>query len=82
MRAVSLFPQLLGEAFARLDVPLRLVHRGDLPCPITPVGLVTTKLQDTGDELGVLRGLDRRAVLAVLVSVIAERRMATSRATP
>ena len=61
---------------------LRLVHRGDLPCPITPVGLVTTKLQDTGDELGVLRGLDRRAVLAVLVSVIAERRMATSRATP
>lgn len=28
MCAVSLFPQLLGEAFARLDAPLRLVHRG------------------------------------------------------
>jgi hypothetical protein len=61
---------------------LRLVHHGELACPFTPVGLVNARLQDVGDDLGILRGLDRRAVVAVLVSVIAERRALTAAASP
>lgn len=61
---------------------LRLVHRGELPCPITPVGVVTHRLQDVADDLDLLRGLDRRAVTAVLVAVISERRAVTRRASP
>ncbi|MEZ4316084.1 MAG: hypothetical protein R3F61_01205 [Myxococcota bacterium] len=53
---------------------LRLVHRGELECPITEIGLATTQLLRLLDELGALRGLDKRGVSAVLVCVIAERR--------
>lgn len=53
---------------------LRAVHRGDLPCPLDHPGLARNGLQHTADLLDHLRGLDARAVTAVLVAVIAERR--------
>ena len=53
---------------------LRVVHRGQLACPITREGLATVNLLRLGDDLGHLRGLDPRAVQAVLVAVLAERR--------
>lgn len=52
----------------------RAVHRGELPCPITRIGLAPTGLLRLGDDLDVLHGLDEPGVRAVLVSVIAERR--------
>lgn len=54
---------------------VRYVHRGQVACPLTPVGLALAGLQDVSDDLlGSLRELDRRAVLAVLAAVLAERR--------
>jgi hypothetical protein len=52
---------------------LKLVHRGELKCPIDRVGLAVNGLLRLGDDLGVLAGLDDRAVRAVLISVLAER---------
>lgn len=52
---------------------LSLVHRGELPCPITAIGLGLTGQLRLLDDLAVLRGLDDKAVLAVLISVLAER---------
>lgn len=57
-----------------LKAILRAVHRGELPCPITQTGLAITGLLRLGDELDVLRELDERAVRAVLVAVLSERR--------
>lgn len=51
----------------------RAVHRGELPCPIDPIGLATTGLLRLSDELGLLHGLEAPAVKAVLIAVIAER---------
>lgn len=53
---------------------LKLVHRGELPCPIDPIGLGVTGLLRLADDLAHLRGLDARGVTAVLVAVLAERR--------
>ncbi len=53
---------------------LRLVHRGELRCPVDRVGLASTPLLRLGDDLEILRGLDERATRAVLVAVLAERR--------
>jgi hypothetical protein len=53
---------------------LRAVHRGDLPCPITQIGLGRAGLLRLVDDLGHLRGLDDHAVRAVLVAALAERR--------
>ena len=58
----------------QLQLLLKALHKGDLPCPITRVGLATVGLLHLGDELGILRGLDEAAVRAVLISVLAERR--------
>ena len=57
-----------------LKAVLRSVYREELSCPITQIGLATTGLLRLGDDLQVLRGLDARAVQAVIVSVLAERR--------
>ena len=57
-----------------LKAILRAVHRGELPCPITQTGLAITGLLRLGDDLDVLRELDERAVRAVLVAVLSERR--------
>ena len=53
---------------------LRKLHRGELPCPLEPVGLTVAGLFQLIDQVEVLRGLDAPAVRAVLVSVLAERR--------
>jgi hypothetical protein len=53
---------------------LRLVHRGELACPIRPAGLGEHRLLRLQDDLGFLTGLDLAATRAVLVAVIAERR--------
>jgi hypothetical protein len=59
------------EALRKL---LRAVHRGDVQCPLTPVGLVALGLQDSANLiLGHLRNLSQPAVHAVLVAVLAER---------
>ena len=57
-----------------LKLLLRLVHRGELPCPIDARGLGMAGLLRLLDDLGHLRGLERAAVVAVLVAVLAERR--------
>ena len=58
---------------------LRAMHHGHVTCPLTPVGLTCVGLQDAvGELLAHLRGLDRSAVHAVLVAVIAEREHASA----
>lgn len=57
-----------------LERLLRLVHRGELTCPIDQPALATVGLLRMVDMLGHLRGLDAKAVQAVLVAVLAERR--------
>jgi hypothetical protein len=53
---------------------LRRVFRKQLACPLTPAGLAAVGLQDSsGPLLGHLRGLDDRAVHAVVVAALAER---------
>jgi len=65
---------LVGVQDADLVALLRAVHRGELECPITQIGLAQTGLLRLGDDLDVLQGLDERGVKAVIVSVLAERR--------
>ncbi len=60
---------------------LARVHDGTLECPITHPTLLRAGMPDLVDELGHLVGLDARAVQAVLVAVIAERRAAERRAS-
>lgn len=57
-----------------LERLLRAVHRKELPCPIDRIGLASTGLLRTGDDIGILLGLEERAVRALLVCVLAERR--------
>ncbi|MEM6791812.1 MAG: hypothetical protein AAGA56_04235 [Myxococcota bacterium] len=53
---------------------LTAVHRGRVDCPLRPDQLMMAGLSDVYDRVAFLRGLDRAAVQAVLVAVIAERR--------
>ena len=56
---------------------LRHIYREELPCPVTADTLACTGFQSRHEWIsGALRGLDARAVTAVLVAVIAERRKA------
>jgi len=57
----------------QLHLLLKAVHRDELPCPIDRIGLATVGLLHLGDDLGALRGVDRKGVRAVLVCVLAER---------
>lgn len=52
---------------------LSRLHNGELACPIGPRELHMAGLSYLVDRVGFLRGLDERAVRAVLVAVIAER---------
>jgi hypothetical protein len=71
---------MIGRALVDVTTPdleraLRGVHRGDLPCPVDVVGLTRNGLQHCAQHFTHhLRGLDKRAVQAVLVAVIAERK--------
>ncbi len=53
---------------------LRLLFRAQVECPLTPAGLAAAGLQDASEPLlGHLRGLDGKAVHAVVVAALAER---------
>ncbi len=56
-----------------LKAVLRAVHREELPCPITQVGLAMVGLLRLGDSLDILHGLDQAGVRATLVVAISER---------
>ncbi|HHO53922.1 MAG TPA: hypothetical protein ENK18_24380 [Deltaproteobacteria bacterium] len=67
---------LLAVSEADLITLLRELHRDTLGCPITPGALAEVGLLRLSDDLEHLRSLDRAAVIATLVAVIAERRAA------
>jgi hypothetical protein len=69
------FPMALtGVPTEELKQLLRLVHRGEIAMPITPVSLAFVGLQHRAAELmQSLRGLDDAGTRAVLVAVLAER---------
>lgn len=53
---------------------LRAIHRGEIAPPIDRPKLATAGLLGIAERLEYLRGLDRDAVVAVIVAVLAERR--------
>lgn len=65
---------LKGVATSDLVLLLRAVHRRELPCPVTRIGLAIVGLLRLGDDVGILAGLDEAATRAVLVAVLSERR--------
>jgi len=67
-------PGLTHLTTAQLERLLAAVHREQLACPLDAAQLHASGLSDVADRVAALRGLDRRAVKAVLVAVIAERR--------
>lgn len=60
-----------------LERLLRAVHRAELRCPIGQAELHVAGLSYLVDRVEALAGLDERAVRAVLVAVLAERRQGT-----
>lgn len=57
-----------------LEKLLRLAHRGEPSYPLTAIELARLGLQHCAPQLlATLRGLDERAVKALVVAVIAER---------
>lgn len=71
---------LTGLRTTDLTRLLRALHRGELSCPVTHASLHMAGLSYLVDRVDALAGLDERAVRAVLVAVLAERR-AAERAT-
>ena len=58
-----------------LEKLLRHIYRKDIDCPLTSEGLARAGLQYCQEGLlGALRTLDDKAITAVLICVIAERR--------
>ena len=72
---------LTGIATRDLKTLLRMVHRGEIVCPVSIVDLARIGLQDPSEFiLGHLRGLDEAGTRAVLTCVLAERVVAEERA--
>lgn len=65
---------LTGLSTIDLQRLLRALHRRELSCPVGHASLHVAGLSYLVDRLDALRGLDERAVRAVLVAVLAERR--------
>lgn len=68
-----------GEALTHLTETdlkrlLLALHKGQLDCPILPKHLAIAGLSYLQDRVDWLQGLDKAAVRAVLVAVLAERR--------
>ena len=57
-----------------LEKILRLVHRQELNCPFSRASLLGMGLNRVAEDGPVLIGLDEKAVRAVLISVLAERK--------
>jgi hypothetical protein len=71
---------LTGVSTEELQQLLRLVYRGEIEIPITPVALARVGLQYRAEEfMQSLRGLDEAGVRAVLIAVAAERLAAQER---
>lgn len=67
-------PALTSVPTDVLKNALRLLHRGELSFPLTPLELVRTGFQNHLDAmLGHLRTLDAAGVRAVLTAVLSER---------
>lgn len=65
---------LVGVPTEDLKHLLRLLHRGELQCPLTPSEVTRCGFQDHMDPLlDHLRDLDAKAVRAVLTAVLSER---------
>lgn len=56
-----------------LKAILRFVHRGELSCPLDPIGLAVVGLLRLQDDVEALAGLDEAAVRSVISCVLAER---------
>jgi hypothetical protein len=69
-------PGLTHLTTAQLERLLKAVHREQVNCPLEATEVHLAGLSDVADRMDALRGLDQRAVKAVLVAVIAERRRA------
>lgn len=67
---------LTNLTLADLENLLRALHREQLECPVDHVRLHKAGLSYLVDRVDFLQGLDERAVRAVLVAVIAERKHA------
>ncbi len=68
---------LTGVPTPMLEQLLRLVHRGEVACPLTPLALAFAGAQSYSERiLDATRGLDAASVRAVLVCVLAERKRA------
>lgn len=65
---------LTGLSTTDLERLLRALHRGLLRAPVGPAALHVAGLSYLVDRVEFLRGLDERAVRAVLVAVLAERK--------
>lgn len=75
----------LGAALTQLKTTelralLTAVHRGTLRCPVTHPELLRAGLPALVDRVAFLQGLDRAATTAVLLAVLAERRVAEQKA--
>ncbi|MEE2645128.1 MAG: hypothetical protein VYD19_09365 [Myxococcota bacterium] len=58
---------------------LKLSHRGELPAPLSRSDLLLRGMNRAAEEGALLFGLDRRALNAILIAVIAERRAQSRR---
>ena len=73
---------LTGIKTPALEKLLRHLYRKELKCPLNSEGLATVGLQYCQEGLlGALRTLDEKAITAVLICVIAERRSAPTSAS-
>ncbi|MCB9583977.1 MAG: hypothetical protein H6718_01195 [Polyangiaceae bacterium] len=59
---------------SRLERLLKLLHQEQVGLPLSGASLMTAGMSDIADDVALLKGLERGAVQAVLVAVIAERR--------
>jgi hypothetical protein len=75
-----MFNQGLTQAsLPELEALLRKLHRKELALPITHQSLVTSGLPGLIDKVTFLHGMPEEAAKAVLVAVIAERRVRQGR---
>ncbi|MGE0323186.1 MAG: hypothetical protein AB7K71_26985 [Polyangiaceae bacterium] len=59
---------------SKLERLLKLLHQEQVGVPLSGASLMTAGMSDIADDVDLLKGLERSAIQAVLVAVIAERR--------
>ena len=58
---------------ADLKTLLASIHRGELECPITSLGLARIGLQRIAHDISLLQGFDSRASQAIIVAALQNR---------